>query len=132
MLDAAHIAYEDLEAAIRARSLNVDPALLQPRPQDSAGTPIQAQFLVRGCRIGNAPAYLRKLKEALGNAMPVIAPKHFHIAAQQTRPAGFVEYMGYSFAFTKPTQLRDRAAVLTAFQGGGFTRVDNSPVPARS
>lgn len=132
MLDPAHVTYEDLEGAVRARSLNVDQALLQPRPQDSSGSPIPAQFLVRGCRIGNAPAYLLKLKEALGNALPVIAPKHFHIVAQLTRPAGFVEYMGYSFAFTRPAQLRDRAAVLAAFQAGAFSRIDGSPVPARS
>jgi len=131
-LDAAHVTYEDLEASVRARSLNVDPALLQPRPQDSAGTAIAAQFLVRGCRIGTAPAYLRKLKEALGNAIPVIAPKHFHIVAQLTRPAGFVEYMGYSFAFTRPSQLRDRPAVLAAFQAGAFPRIDGSTVPVRS
>jgi hypothetical protein len=132
MLDPAQVTYEDLEAAVRARSLNVDPALLQPRPQDSAGTAIPAQFLVRGCRIGTTPAYLRKLKEALGNTIPVIAPKHFHIVAQLTRPAGFVEYMGYSFAFTEPAQLRDRPAVLAKFQSHAFPRIDNSTVPARN
>jgi hypothetical protein len=94
------------------------------RPRPSRGE--------RGCRIGTAPAYLRKLKEALGNAIPVIAPKHFHIVAQLTRPAGFVEYMGYSFAFTRPAQLRDRPAVLAAFQAGAFPRIDGSTVPARS
>lgn len=62
----------------------------------------------------------------------MIAPKHFHIVAQLTRPAGFVEYMGYSFAFTEPAQLRDRPAVLAKFQSHAFTRIDNSTVPARN
>lgn len=129
---AAQITYEDLEAAVQARSLLVDSALLQPRPHDTNGAAIPATFLIRGCRIGTAPVYLRKLKEALGNAVPVIAPKHFHIAAQQSRPAGFVEYMGYSFSVNRASQLRNKAAVVAAFQAGGFTRIDNQPVPARS
>lgn len=132
MLDAAHITYEQLEAAVQSRSLLIDSAWLQPRPQDAQGAPIPAQFLVRGCRIGNAPAYLRKLKEALGNTLPVIAPKHFHIVAQLTRPAGFVEYMGYNFSLNRPGQLRDKAAVVSAFRTGGFPRIDGQPVPAQS
>lgn len=132
MLAAGEIRYEDLEAAVTARSLVVDPAWLAPRPKDAGGADVAAQFLVRGCRIGTVPAYMRKLKQALGGALPVIAPKHFHVAAQLTRPAGFVEYMQYGWTITRPQQLRNRAAVLRAFQGGAFVRIDNSPVPANA
>jgi hypothetical protein len=132
MLDPAEVTYEDLEAAVKAKSLIVDPKLLEPRPQDASKAPIPAAFLVRGCRIGTAPAYLQKLKEALGNTMPVIAPKHFHIAAENPRPAGFVEYMGYNFALPKPEPLKDKAAVVAAFKGNGFPRIDGSIVPATS
>jgi hypothetical protein len=130
-LNAAHVTYQDLETAVTSRMLVVDGALLQPRPRDAAG-PVAATFLVRGCRIGTAPVYLAKLKEALGNGLPVIAPLHFHIAAQQTRPPGFVEYMCYGFSLNRPQQLADKAAVVRAYQAGAFTRIDGRPVPARS
>jgi hypothetical protein len=125
------ISFEDLEAAVNSKLLVVAPNLLEPRPNDSTGSPIAAAFLIRGCRIGSTLPYLRKLKEALGNNITVIAPKHFHIAAQNTRPAGFVEYMGYNFAINRPRPFANRAATITDFSTAGFTRIDGQPVPAR-
>lgn len=132
VLAAAHITYEDLEAAVRGRSLVIDPHLLEPRPHDASGAPLSAKVLIRGCRIGRAPAYLRKLKEALGNQLPVIAPKHFHVVSRQTQPAGFSEYMNYGFGLVRPAAFRNRADAVSAFSAGGFTRIDGSAVPARS
>ena len=70
---ATHVKYADLEAAVRARSIDVArgaPAL----PLDANGQALNARFMVRGCRIGQAVPYLRKLKEAPGSGLSVIAP----------------------------------------------------------
>ncbi|HEX6985437.1 MAG TPA: hypothetical protein VF170_08670, partial [Planctomycetaceae bacterium] len=123
------VSYEDLEAAVASKALVVDPALLQPRPHDPAGAPLPAKVLIRGCRIGTAPAYLRKLKEAFGNALPVIAPKHFHVVAKHPQPAGRVEYMAYGFAVTRPKKLKTKPAIVEAFQRATLPRIDGTTVP---
>jgi hypothetical protein len=141
MFDPADISYEDLEAAVKSKSLLINPDWLEPRPRDSSQTAIPAQFLVRGCRIGmpfkklpdNYP-FLTKLKEALGNKIPVVAPRHFHIAGQHSNPDGFTEFMGYGFRLSRPKPFLknkdpDRAGLVKAFQTGGFERIDNKPVP---
>ncbi|MBI3897487.1 MAG: hypothetical protein HY308_04220 [Gammaproteobacteria bacterium] len=132
-LGANHITYEDLEAAVRGNTLTIASPLLDPRPNDATtGQPIAAQVLIRGCRIGQAVPYLRKLKEAFGNTLPVVAPKHFHVVAQQSRPAGFAEYMAYGFTQARAAAFRNKAAAVRAFGAAGFTRIDGTPVPARS
>lgn len=128
---ATTVSYEDLEALAKARSLVVDPAALEPRPQDANRQPVQARLLVHGCRIGAAPPFLRKLKEALGNTLVVVAPKHYHVVGGHNRPDGAVEYLAYGFRVASPAPLPDKAAVVKAFAGGGFTRIDNKPVPPR-
>ncbi|HET9664992.1 MAG TPA: hypothetical protein VFP00_12265 [Burkholderiales bacterium] len=130
LLAAGEIHYEALEAAATAKSLAIDPAWLMPRPKDASGVDVAALFLVRGCRIGTVPAYLRKLREALGGTLSVVAPKHFHVAAQLSAPAGFVEYMQYGWGLSRPQRIRNRTEVIRAFQAGGFTRIDGTPVPA--
>lgn len=132
ILEPKHITFETLETAVRSRSLHVDSALLRPRPQISGGVDLPPSFHIRGCRIGAAPVYLRKLKEALGDEIAVTAPKHFHFAWQQPNPAGSVEYMGYGYSINRPERLGDKAAVVAAFQTGAFTRIDDQPVPARN
>jgi hypothetical protein len=138
LLGAGEITYEDLEAAVKAKSLVIDSAWLEPRPRDASATAIPARFLVRGCRIGtpfpklkDQHPYLTKLKQALGNKVPVFAPKHFHVGAEQSAPAGFVEYMSYSFPLRRPKRIANQALVIKAFQNGGFTRIDGKPVPAK-
>jgi hypothetical protein len=134
------ITYEDLEAAEKSRSLVIDARLLQPRPVGgsgtaggtAAGTLIAPALLIRGCRIGNTLPFLNKLKDALGRTVTVIAPKHFHIAAHQARPPAAAEYMGYSFAINRATAFGTKAEAVAAFTRRGFTRIDGSPVPARS
>lgn len=130
--DAGHITYEQLEEAVRSRRLEVAPELLEPRPQDTNGQNVAAHVHIHGCRIGMAPPYLRKLKEALGNRCPVIAPKYFQAAAQHVRPAGYLEYLAYSFSIARPTRFRNRAAAITAFAGAGLTRYDGTLVAPRS
>ena len=43
-------------------------------PLDANGQALNARFMVRGCRIAQAVPYLRKLKEAPGSGLSVIAP----------------------------------------------------------
>jgi hypothetical protein len=126
---ANEIQYEDLEAAVRGRTLVIDPAWLAPRPKDAYGVDVPALFLVRGCRIGSVPVYLQKLKDALGGGLQVIAPKHIHVAAELSSPAGFVEYMQYGWRVSRPQRI-NRRALIAAFQTGGHVRVDGTPVPA--
>jgi hypothetical protein len=129
-LAAASITYEDLEAAVKDKSLLIDGRLLEPRPNDG-GNPVAAAVLIRGCRIGLAEPYLKKLKEALGGAITVIAPKHFHDAAQQSKPTGYVEYMSYNFPIYRPKAFRNKGEAVKAFTGAGFTRIDRQPVPPK-
>jgi hypothetical protein len=131
ILAAAEITFEDLEASVKDKSLLIDSRLLEPRPKDDGGNPVAATFLIRGCRIGTALPYLKKLKEALGNTITVIAPKHFHDAAQQSKPAGFVEYMSYSFPIYRPKSFSNQGEAVKAFTGAGFTRIDGQPVSAK-
>ena len=131
ILAAASITYEDLEAAVKDKSLLIDSRLLEPRPKDDGGNPVAATFLIRGCRIGIAEPYLKKLKEALGGALPVVAPKHFHDAAQNSKPTGYVEYMSYNFPIYRPKAFRNKDEAVKAFTSAGFTRIDGQPVPLK-
>ncbi len=131
ILDAGTITYEDLEAAVKDKSLLIDGRLLEPRPKDDGGNAVAAAFLIRGCRIGIATPFLKKLKEALGGTVTVIAPKHFHDAAQNSRPTGYVEYMSYNFPIYRPKAFRSKDEAVKAYTGAGFTRIDGQPVPAK-
>src|SRR5207244_8867192 len=118
------IEYEDLEAAAKSGRLRLDPALLQPRPQ-SAGQPALAQLRVRGCRIGNALPFLRKLKDALGGSIQVNAPKHFQYYGDITSTGsgglnGIYEQMSYDFTVSRPDALANPAALVAAFKKAGF------------
>jgi hypothetical protein len=127
------IEYEDLEAAVKSGRLRLDPALLQPRPQ-SGGQPAPAQLRVRGCRIGNALPFLRKLKDALGGAIQVNAPKHFQYYGDITSTGGrglngIYEQMSYDFTVSRPDLVANPAALVTAFKKAGFKWIDKKPVP---
>jgi hypothetical protein len=132
LLTGRVIEYEDLENAVASHRLVVDPALLQPRPT-VGGSAAVAQLRVRGCRIGNAPPFLRKLKEALGGTMQVNAPKHFQeygtITSTGRGTIGSYESMSYDFSVSRPTPLANSRALVQAFQRSGFTRIDQSAVP---
>lgn len=120
--------YEDLVEAIKKKSLAVDTGLLLPRPRVLGGDPSPAQFLVRGCRIGRQPVFLKKLKEALGSQIPVIAPRHFHAVDIHTKtPAGVLEYMAYSFQICSPKKLK-RAAVIKAMKQAKHQTIDDKDV----
>lgn len=131
LIDANVITYEDLEKAEKEKSLVVDMSLLEPRPKDGSGNPVAPAFLFRGCRIGATLPYVKKLKEALGGHLTVIAPKHFHMAAHNPRPQGGVEYMRYNFALNRATAFRKPDEAVKAFKAAGFTLIDGQPVPEK-
>ena len=93
-------------------------------PATLLATPPTTRVLIRGCRIGEAPKFVDKLKEVLGNQAKVIAPRHF--TAVQTRDRrnkrgvvtaiiGTFEYLAYGFKIVSKTAL-ERPALLTAFR----------------
>lgn len=126
------ITYEDLEAAVKSKTIVLDDALFLPRPSDASGVSIPARFLFRGCRIGSQRAFMIKLKEAaFGNKIQVVAPLHFHIVAGFSVPPGFVEYMAYNFMTTAPDKLKTKKAVVAAFAKAGLNLIDGKSVPGK-
>jgi hypothetical protein len=112
------IKYEELEAALKSKSLVLQHEWFLPRPEDDKGQPIPYQLLIRGCRIGTQREFLEKLKEALGKRIQVVAPKHFHsVDPHGTNPVGYKEYMAYNFVVTSPTELKTKDAVVKALVG---------------
>jgi hypothetical protein len=129
---SADVTFEDLEAAVKSKSIVVDDSKLQPRPVDKSGTALPIQFIFGGCRIGTQPVFLKKLKQALGNKVTVIAPKHFHEVGYFKKPPGWLEFMGYSFRINSPKQLKTKKAVTAAMIAAGFTTIDGQPVPNKA
>lgn len=128
------IEFEDLEQAEKSGALKIDPKLLEPRPADvaplglatsSAGElvlqpglsslPENAQFRVRGCRIGKAKPFLFQLKKALGGSIAVNAPKHFDALADWSNPAGSFEYMEFDLQLRRTQQLKTSKEAVAAF-----------------
>lgn len=131
----ANATYEDLETVspppAGTGSIRVPARILNPRPRNGSGRTIPASLHVKGCRIGRTIPFLRKLKEAVGGGLEVTAPKHFHAAANQTRPAGRVEYMLYGFTINRPNAFRNRAQLISEFAAQGFTLIDGSRIRRR-
>jgi hypothetical protein len=120
-----HITYEALEQAVTKGSIRIPDALIQ-----KTGQPASSTVRIRGCRIGREEPFMKKLKEALGGAVGVTAPRHFHFVT--VVPAlGAFEYLCYaSFHITRPTKFDHKDALVAAFQAARFTFIDDSGVPA--
>ncbi len=116
--------FEVLEEAVNTGVINIPSSLTNPRPV--AGVP--AAFHIRGCKIGQAEPFVRKLKEALGGQVTVTAPKHFH--QNQTIPrVGVLEFLGYDFAIKRETAFANKAELVAAFQAENLTFFEGTPVP---
>lgn len=89
---ADHVYYEDLVDAVKAKTLNVDMSLFEPRPKGETRVPFMRLF---GCTVGRAAPYMKKFKEALGNRMIVVAPNHL-LRVASLGPAELA-YMAYGF-----------------------------------
>lgn len=117
--------FETIESTIgnAARSIEIADATI-----GYTSPPITKNFHIKGCNIGKARPFLVKLKEALGDHVHVTAPKHFHYLNRRNR-LGVFEGMAYEFNINRNAPFNSKADVLAAFQAGGFTRIDGSPVP---
>jgi len=118
--------FETLEKTLAdpAKSIAIDDTVIGY----STGDPIMHSLHFKGCNIGKAPAFLTKFREALGDHVMVTAPKHFHGIYENTAYGTF-EYMAYEFQVRNKTYFPNRAAILAAFEGGGFTYLDGTDVP---
>ncbi|MGQ0601210.1 MAG: hypothetical protein ACT4QE_05880, partial [Anaerolineales bacterium] len=118
--------YETLEQTLAnaARSVNIPDTVIGY----TTGDPITHSVHFKGCNIGKVPRYLTKFKEALGDHVNVTAPKHFHGLTPVVN-VGMFEYMAYECDIIQKDAFPDRAAALTAYQNGAFTRIDGTPVP---
>ncbi len=126
------ITYEVLESVVKSKAIVVKEHWLLPRPSDTKGADVPVQFIFGGCRIGTQRVFMKKLKEALGGKITVIAPKHFHRVASFAKPPGFIEFMAYSFRINRPQQLKTKEAVIQEMINEGFTTIDGSPVPNKA
>jgi hypothetical protein len=124
------VSYEDLEDAVNKRSLIVDMNLLTPRPVIKGVTedPI---LLLLGCTIGAQSVFMKKMKDALGGKITVIAPKHFLVGAGLASPPGKLVYMAYDFAAVAPKMLADKKAVIAAMHAKQYDRENGTKVPLK-
>ena len=115
--------FETLEKTLSdpAKSIAIDDAVIGY----TTGDPITHSVHFKGCNIGKAPAFLTKFREALGGNVMVTAPKHFHGIYEHTAYGTF-EYMAYEFQVRNKTYFPSRAAILAAFDAGGFTFIDGT------
>jgi hypothetical protein len=118
--------FETLEKTLSdpAKSVAIDDAVIGY----TTGDPIMHSVHFKGCNIGKAPPFLTKFREALGGNVMVTAPKHFHGIYEHTA-FGTFEYMAYEFQVRNKAYFANRAAILAAFDGAGFTFVDGTAVP---
>lgn len=137
--------YEVLEQAVASNSVQILPEL------HGTDSPIPFDVHIRGCRIGQSPKFVEKLKEAFGSPRSVIAPKHFHFAGGIGRKRkrrrlknitmyGSYEHLNYSFVlFRKPrlfsspsTAFKTKKEAVDAFHSHGFEFIDESAPDGRS
>jgi hypothetical protein len=91
---------------------------------DAARGP-ETHLHIRGCLIGQSYAtpFLTKLKSALGNNVPLAAPRHFH-AVFPLPNAGWLESFAYKFEVSRPqrfTGTSARADLIQAFKDKNYT-----------
>jgi hypothetical protein len=109
---------DEVLAAIQSGSVDIADRLI--------GTP-PTEVRIRGCRVGQSAKFMRLLRQAFGDNVPVIAPVHFNVA-------GLLDGHSYEFflhadyVLTSPTSLGDRAAVRAAFVTRNFTKLDGTTV----
>ena len=117
--------YETLEDTISdaARSIAVSDSLIGY----NTGDPITHSFHFKGCNIGKAAPFLRKMKEAIGGNMFVTAPIHFH-GLYWNSAYGVWELMCYEFRILRKTPFATKNDLITAFDTAGFTFYNGSAI----
>lgn len=94
---------------------------------------VNTKVHIRGCLIGQdfALPFLSKLKEVLGNEVPVSAPKHYHVT-YRIRNAGIIEFFAYQFELhvLEPFRAGDgetaREHLIDAFKAASFFYIDSA------
>lgn len=122
------ISYEALEGVNARRSIRINNAVINPRPNDTQGNPVPAFFYIKGCRIGRSVPFLNLLKIALGGNVNVNAPKHIHYI---TPFNGFIESFSYSFLVFSRNKIPSLNRIRTAFRNHlpRFTFYDGTNIP---
>lgn len=95
----------------------------------TTGDPITHTFRIYGCNIGKATPFLSKLKEALGNKMKVLAPKHFDEFVSNDK-YGVWEALCYEFRLTRKTAFATRSDYIAALTAKSFTYYDGVAITA--
>jgi hypothetical protein len=124
--------FEDLEQAIKDGTLAIERDLVVPRPQGGGGFPLPLRFLIKGCGVGWAVPFLRKLKEAfgLGGLLSVLATRYYHGSGYYSGPSGTAsyEFLAYEFWAWGPEPLKTRQEVRDAFAAKGYTDYTGKPI----
>jgi hypothetical protein len=129
---ANHTTFEVLEQSIAAIPKTVEiPAALHAAVPD----PVPFDVHVLGCRIGQAPPFVKKLKDAFVTPRSVTAPKHFHFSGgvgtrkRLTAYASY-EHLSYGFVVSRPNRskpapakFKTKAEAVNAFDAQGFTYI---------
>ena len=142
------LTFEDLVDAVKFKTLELDPTLLEPRPKDASKNKIPAHVHIKGCNIGNAMAlpFLKELKKAFGGGFRVTAPKFFHSMKPvhfSTRRGGRLvsrklveiwEFFSYEFVLFRTSKLANKVDAVAAFDAATkvdptLIRIDGTPVP---
>jgi hypothetical protein len=125
-----NLSFERLEDAVANSTFKIDPKLLQPRPKDDKNIDLPARFVIRGCAVGQAVAYLAKFKEALGGGLQVVACKYEHAAGSFSGPAGagIYEFLAYEFEIHRPTALPTDQDIVGGFIAAGFKDIRDKPI----
>ena len=86
--------YEEMQTAVDYGHLEFLPEALQP-----PASPTPSILHIKGCKLGQSPVMMSKLKEAFGPHLhSLTAPKHFH-AIKPKRSHGHFELLAYTFNF---------------------------------
>lgn len=138
---ADHVTYENLEDAVKKKSLIMDVSLMMPRPVEKTGVS-QPNLRLFGCDIGGQVPFMKKFKEAIGGQIVLVAPKHLLVGATFGTPPGEAAYMNYDFTVhvpspdTKKPVTMSKAEVVAEFMkksaSGDFIRQDKKAVPKKS
>ena len=118
--------FETLETTLKdaTKSITIPDAVIGFK----TGDPITHAVHIKGCNLGQALPFLKKLKEALGGHVKITAPKLFH-GATPGPAEGVFEYIGYQFTLKRTKPFPTRKAALAEWDAAGFLLVDGNPVP---
>jgi hypothetical protein len=104
----------------RKTALRVPPTLYTT----AANTVGPTRVLLGGCRVGKAPKFVDAFQQVIGGALPVLAPRHYHMfsdmletdrAKKSTVYMGTYELLCYAFEANSKTSFTTPALLTKAF-----------------